>query len=97
MIPEDQKIYQEILTAIVQKQMSILGPALALKKARNVKNLLVSEEGIVLSMTGNFEQVLKELINEFASLSGVIAKKFSQEAVEPILVRNPQLKTYFNF
>jgi hypothetical protein len=54
--------------------MVILGPNIALDVARRVFGLKILDSGEIFSVEGNVELVAKNLLNEFESLSGEIAK-----------------------
>lgn len=81
--------YKSMLTEIIQKQIVILGPQIAVLKARNVSGLVVSDDGQVTEITGSEQQVLQELIDEYVSLSGAIVKN----AVNSIFKKYPSIKT----
>ncbi len=66
--------YKQILTELVQKQMVVLGPNIALDKARQVAGLSLSDQGAVLAITGEPKMVLKALAEEYILLSGPVAK-----------------------
>jgi len=83
----DDKEAKSIISDVVKKQMVILGPDIAILKARNVTGLLLSDDGKVEEITGNASEVLKELINEYISLSGLIVRK----TMEPLLQKYPDL------
>lgn len=80
--------YKSLLTEIIQKQIVILGPNIALIQARNVEGLEVSDDGVVTSINGDPQKIVKDLIDEYVSLSGLIVK----QALEPLLAKYPSLK-----
>lgn len=79
--------YQKLLTEVIKKQILILGPAISLAKARNVKGLTISEDGTVTAISGNPQELIQQLINQFMELSNLIVKK----TIEPILASYPGL------
>lgn len=83
--------YKSMLTEIIQKQIVILGPQIAVLKARNVPGIVVSDEGIVTDVSGSEQVVLQKLIDEYVSLSGEIVKN----AVNSIFQKYPSIKTDF--
>jgi hypothetical protein len=85
-IPAEE--FKKLLTEIVKKQIIILGPQIAVLKARNVAGLDVSDDGTVAKIEGDPSTKLEELINEYVSLSGLIVKK----TMEPLLEKYPGLK-----
>ena len=81
--------YKSMLTEIIQKQVVILGPQIAVLKARNVAGMSVSDEGVVTEVTGPEQVVLQKLIDEYVSLSGEIVRN----AVDSIFKKYPSIKT----
>jgi hypothetical protein len=73
--------YKKLLTEVIQKQMVILGPSIALAKARNVKGLTVADDGTVVNIDGQPQELIQGLIDQFVQLSGLIVKK----TMEPLL------------
>lgn len=73
--------YKQLLTEVIKKQIVILGPDITLSKARNVKGLVVANDGTVTSYTGEPQVVTQALIDQFVQLSGLIVK----QTMEPLL------------
>ena len=84
----DQVEYGQMLTDLIQKQMVVLGPNIALDKARKVPGLKVSDDGTVLEVSGDPQMVLKGVANEYMQLSGQIA----QMTLNSLLEKYPQMK-----
>ncbi|MCG2692909.1 hypothetical protein L6279_02250 [Candidatus Parcubacteria bacterium] len=80
--------YKKILTEIIQKQIIILGPDIAIIKARNVVSLTITDDGRVTAIEGDPRPALQKLIDEYVSLSGLIVKK----TMEPLLAKYPSIK-----
>ena len=80
--------YKQIFTEIIQKQIVILGPQIAVLKARSVPGLTISDEGVVTSINGNEQDALQRLIDEYVALSGEIVKN----AVNSVFAKYPGLK-----
>ena len=80
MNPQGQD-YKQLLTAVIKKQIVILGPDITLSKARNVKGLTVAQDGTVTDVQGEPQAVTQALIDQFVQLSGLIVKK----TMEPLL------------
>jgi hypothetical protein len=80
--------YKKMLTDLIQKQMVVLGPNIALDKARKVPGLLLNDDGTVLDVTGDPQMVLKGVANEYMALSGQIA----QMTLNTLLEKYPTLK-----
>jgi hypothetical protein len=83
--PED---YKDILTEIIKKQAVILGPQIAVLKARNVAGITVSDDGIVSKIDADSNIALQQLIDQYVSLSGEIVKN----AVNSVFAKYPSLK-----
>jgi len=73
--------YKKLLTEVIKKQIVILGPAITLAKARNVKGLTIEDDGTVSQISGNPKELIQQLINQFVQLSGQIVEK----TMEPLL------------
>lgn len=84
----DHDEYKKMLTDLIQKQMVVLGPNIALDKARKVAGLKLADDGTVLDMDGNPQMVLKGVANEYMNLSGQIA----QMTLNSLLEKYPQVK-----
>ena len=80
--------YKKMLTDLIQKQMVVLGPNIALDKARKVPGVKVSDAGVVEDMDGDPGMVLKGVANEYMTLSGQIA----QMTLNSLLEKYPSLK-----
>ena len=80
--------YKQILTEIIKKQIIILGPQIAVLKARNVPGLKVSDDGAVIGIEGSEQIILQKLIDEYVSLSGEIVKN----AVNSIFEKYPSIR-----
>ena len=81
MQPKENTDYKKLLTEVIQKQMVILGPSISLAKARNVKGLVVTDDGTVTDIQGPPQALIQGLIDQFVQLSGLIVKK----TMEPLL------------
>lgn len=66
--------YAAIISEIIAKQAVILGPDIAIVKARNVEGLLIDDKGKVVEIKGDPAAALQKLINEYVELSGMIVK-----------------------
>lgn len=80
--------YLSLLTEIIQKQIVIIGPNIAISVARNVQGLTITDKGEVTGISGDANEITQNLINEYVSLSGLIVKK----AMEPLLAKYPSVK-----
>jgi len=83
-----QEDYQSLLSDLIKKQMVMLGPGVALSKARKVTSLTVSDDGTVRAISGDPQTALNELATEYMSLSGQIA----QTTLNSLLEKYPGIK-----
>jgi hypothetical protein len=84
----EESDYQSLLSELIKKQMVMLGPVVALAKARKITSLTVDDSGNVGTISGNPSQALKELAGEYMALSGQIAKT----TLDLLLEKYPQIK-----
>lgn len=84
----EQPEYKKMLTDLIQKQMVVLGPNIALDKARKVAGLKIADDGSVLEVEGDPQMVLKGVANEYMALSGQIA----QMTLNSLLEKYPEVK-----
>ena len=80
--------YQALLTDLVKKQMVMLGPTVAVSKARKVGALTVTDGGDVAAIAGDAQSALRELAQEYMALSGQIA----QTTLAALLEKYPEIK-----
>lgn len=71
---ENKAEYLALISEIIGKQSVILGPEIAILKARNVKGLSIDPKGALTDIEGDPSQVLKALVDEYVDLSGQIVK-----------------------
>ena len=84
----DKEQYKNLLSEIIAKQAVILGPQIAVLKARNVPVLEVSDDGKVLDIKGNPQEAVEKLIDVYVELSGMIVKN----ALGSIFAKYPTIK-----
>lgn len=84
----DQEDYQSLLTDLIKKQMVMLGPNVAIAKARKISTLTVTDEGQVTAISGDPQATLNQLATEYMNLSGQIA----QATLQSLLEKYPNLK-----
>jgi hypothetical protein len=80
--------YKQMLTEIIKKQIVILGPQIAVLKARGVSGLKVSDNGEVTDVSEPEQVVLQKLIDEYVALSGEIVRN----AVNSIFEKYPSIQ-----
>jgi len=81
MLADTEEKYQTLLTEILQKLIIILGPTIALTKARNVKGLIVTDDGTVTGVAGTHEETANKLIEQFSTLS----ESLVTQTMQPLL------------
>lgn len=85
----DQKQqYQALITDIIAKEAVILGPQIAILKAKNVANLITDNDGKVIDINGDPAEVLQQLIDEYVELAGQIVKN----ALGSIFAKYPSIR-----
>lgn len=71
---ENKEKYQGLISEIIAKQSDILGPEIAVLKARSVEGLKLDDSGKVLEIDGDPQAVLQKLVDTYVALSGQIVK-----------------------
>ena len=66
--------YEELISEVIEKQSIILGPDIAILKARNVPELVIDDQGKVTEIKGDKKAALQKIINVYVELSGMIVK-----------------------
>ena len=66
--------YEELISEVIEKQSIILGPDIAILKARNVSELVIDDQGKVTEIKGDKKAALQKIINVYVELSGMIVK-----------------------
>jgi len=84
----NQDDYKKMLSDLIQKQMVVLGPNIALDKARKVPGVTLNEDGSVKDVSGDPQMILKGVANEYMQLSGQIA----QMTLNSLLEKYPGMK-----
>ena len=84
-------VYIEVLTAIVQRFMKLMGDP-ALRLARRVYGLRVNDHGEVTSFQGDGMVVVQGLVIEYMTLLGGQVVPLSQRAIVDARQRNPDMK-----
>ncbi len=85
---DEKEQYKNLLNEIIAKQSVILGPYIAVLKARGVADLSVSDDGKVLDIKGNPHDALQKLVDEYVSLAGQIVKN----ALGSVFAKYPSIK-----
>ena len=86
-MPSEQE-YKDLISEIVKKQILILGPDVALLRAGSISGLKLDKEGGVLSVSGNQQETLQQLVDRYIELSGQIVKN----VLKPVFAKYPTIK-----
>jgi hypothetical protein len=70
----EKEQYISLINEIIQKQSIILGPQIAILKARAADGLRVGDDGKVTDITGDPSECLHKLIDHYVELSGQIVR-----------------------
>ncbi len=81
--------YKSIMSEIIVKQGIILGPDMAVARARKVIEIEVTPEGKVTEIKGDPSEALKKLVDTYVELSGQIVKN----ALGSIFTKYPGIKS----
>ena len=87
----EMDIYQEALTAIVQRFMKLMGEP-ALRLARRVYGLHVEDDGSVTRYQGEGMVAMQGLVIEYMTLLGPQALPMTQRAINPTMQLHPHVK-----
>mgnify|MGYP006908203975 CR=1 FL=1 len=66
--------YTALAQDIIDKQKVVLGPDIAVLKARSVSGIKVNDAGEVTAITGDPMQAVSHLVDAYVDLSGQIVK-----------------------
>lgn len=77
--------YRAVMSEIIAKQSVILGPEMALMRARKIAEIEVGADGQVKDIKGDPAEALKRLIDSYVELSGQIVRN----ALGPIFTKYP--------
>ncbi|MFH0853404.1 MAG: hypothetical protein V1853_03280 [bacterium] len=86
---ENKEQYINLLSEIIAKQAIILGPDIAVLKARTIAGLEVSDDGTVADFLGDASEVVQKLVDAYVDLSGQIVKN----ALGSVFAKYPDIKT----
>lgn len=88
MTEDSRKQYLSLLSEIIAKEAIVLGPDMAILRAKGVEGLIVDNNGKVTDIKGDMDQTLMKLVDGYVELSGQIAKNI----IDPIFENYPQIK-----
>ena len=83
----EKEQYIALISEIIKKQSLILGPEIAILKARSVSGLMVDNDGKVTGVGDNPRETLQNLVDQYVELSGLIVKN----ALGSIFAKYPEL------
>lgn len=83
----EKEQYTALISEIIKKQSLILGPEIAVLKARSVPGLMVDNDGKVTGVGDNPKETLQNLVDQYVELSGLIVKN----ALGSIFAKYPEL------
>jgi hypothetical protein len=89
----NKKQYLLLLSEIIAGQVIILGPDIAILKAKNIAGLVLNNKGNAQDVQGDIFVVLQKLVDGYVELTGQIAKN----AIEPSFAEYPQIRKLINF
>lgn len=72
--------YKKLIEEIIQKQSTILGKTVAVRRARNVSDLVIDDEGTVTSVPANINQAFADLVGQYKALSGGVGLSICKQA-----------------
>ena len=80
--------YKAVMSEIITKQSVILGPDMAIARAKKVSDIEIGDKGEVKGVNGDPADALKRLIDTYVELSGQIVKN----ALGPIFTKYPDIE-----
>ncbi len=84
---DEKDQYLALINEVIKKQAVILGPEIAILKARSVQGVMVDNDGKVSNVGDNPKAALQSLIDVYVELSGQIVKN----ALGSIFAKYPDL------
>jgi hypothetical protein len=75
--------YGDLMTAIVQKQISIIGTERAILFARKVPRIAVNDDGTVTG--GGTKDALSALCQQYMSVASGVARMLMKSAIAPLI------------
>jgi len=88
----DKQLYYELATAIIKKQADIIGLEMAVKKAKDLPEFILDDEGNVLAIYGKPINSLELLVSQYSKMSGNAAINFCKDAITPIIQKHPEIE-----
>ena len=85
---EQTEQYKAVMSEIIAKQGVILGPEMAIMRAKKISEIKVADNGAVTDIKGDPALALKKLIDTYVELSGQIVRN----ALAPIFSKYPTIE-----
>jgi hypothetical protein len=79
--------YGDLMTAIVKKQISVIGSERAILFARKVPRIAVNDDGTVTS--GGTKDSLSVLCQQYMSVASGVARMLMKSAIAPLISGSP--------
>lgn len=76
----EEDLYKQILTSLIQKQMLLVGKNDAIERVKNIHGIKINEEGKVLEIDQNLNGVLDSVLEAFTNFPSLVAAKQIIEA-----------------
>lgn len=76
----EEDLYKQILTSLIQKQMLLVGKNDAIERVKNIHGIKVDAEGKVLELDKNLNNVLDSVLEAFTNFPSLVAAKQIIEA-----------------
>lgn len=80
--------YKAVMSEIIAKQGVILGPDMAIMRAKKISEIEIGDNGAITDIKGDPALALKKLIDTYVELSGQIVKN----ALGPIFTKYPSIQ-----
>lgn len=84
--------YITLVEQIIQKQASVLGIAVAVRRARNVDGIVVDDSGKVTEVPQNAVAALESLVTQYKSLSGAMGVEFCRQAAATFRLAHAEIQ-----
>ena len=66
--------FKALISEYIKAQMIILGPVVAVEKARKVEAIKIQDDGVVTQITGDGKEVMTMVESEYEGMIGSIAQ-----------------------
>ncbi len=87
--------YFELLQAMINALSSLMGPSLVAKRTREAGLDIDADDKTLIRYTGNGEEAVKNLLNQFKALSGNMAVDYIVERLnDNLFTKYPELKDF---